>query len=54
VTVLLVDPYSGVVHLPSCVHAAASIPWEGFARASSDRPCKVCAPEVPEPESEDA
>ena len=33
--------------------AAASIPWEGFARASSDGPCRICRPEVPEPESED-
>ena len=50
---LLVNAYTGIIHAPTCPHAHDCIPWEGFARASSDRPCRICRPEVPEPESED-
>lgn len=43
---LLVNPITAVVHRPSCIHAAGCIPWEGFTRASGDRACVRCQPEL--------
>jgi hypothetical protein len=45
-TGLVVNPYSGVVHEPSCKHAAGCIPWQGFAATPSDKPCRLCKPDV--------
>lgn len=41
----LVNPYSGVIHLPRCLHARDCIPWVGFAATLSDRPCSLCLPD---------
>lgn len=43
---LVVNPYSGVVHRQSCKYAVGAIPWTGGAKSGSDKPCRVCAPDM--------
>ena len=45
---LVVNPYSGVIHRLTCEHARNCIPWQGFQATHSDKPCRVCRPEVEE------
>lgn len=47
-TGLLVNPYSGIIHRESCPHARNCVPWAGFAATPSDKPCRLCKPDVGE------